>query len=215
MKLLQGINNIIFDFGGVIIDIEFERVKEAFKKLGIENLDDHFSQFRQTRVFDHFDTGRVSEDEFFSEIGKHLASNVTREQVIGAWNSMLGRFSEEHFHFLMDMKERYNTYLLSNTNETHLRFYFRKLHEWFGINNMDVLFEKTYYSHVIHMRKPDISVFEYVCRDAGLAPAETLFIDDNLPNVEGARKAGLRAWHLQKPYSILDLDTMDLTQAGG
>ena len=210
MKLLSGIKNIIFDFGGVIIEIEFERVRDAFNRLGIGNFDDHFNQFRQSSVFDRFDTGLVSEDEFFTEIEKHLPANVNRDEVIAAWNAMLGRFPEAHFHFLMDIKERYNTYLLSNTNETHLRFYFRKLNEWFGIDNMDVFFKKTYYSNVIHLRKPDEDVFRYVCRDAGLVPSETLFIDDSPQHVEGARKAGLRAWQLVKPFSILDLENIEI-----
>jgi FMN phosphatase YigB (HAD superfamily) len=215
MKLLDGIRNIIFDFGGVIIEIEFDRVRKAFRDLGMDNFDDHFTKFRQSPVFDRFDTGRVSEDEFFSEIEKHLPEGVRREEVIAAWNAMLGHFPEEHFHFLMEMKNRYNTYILSNTNETHLRFYFRKLNEWFGIENMDVFFNKSYYSNVIHLRKPDVKIFEFVCRDAGLNPSETLFIDDTLYHVEGARKVGLRAFHLQKPYSILDLENISGVKPDG
>ncbi len=206
MKLLSGIRNIIFDFGGVIIDIEFNRVRESFTRLGIGNFDDHFNRFRQTIVFDKFDTGKISEDEFFGEIAKHLPSGVQRKDIIDAWNSMLGEFPQEHFHFLMDIRKRYNTYLLSNTNETHLRYYFQKLKEWYGIESMDVFFNKAYYSNVIHLRKPEVEIFEYVCRDAGLDPAETLFIDDTLQHVEGARKAGLRAFHLQPPVTILDLE---------
>ena len=215
MKLLQGIKNIIFDFGGVIIEIEFDRVRQAFSLLGIGDFDKHFNQFQQSMVFDSFDTGRVSEDEFFSELEKHLRPGVKRAEVVAAWNAMLGRFPEENFQFLMDIKKRYNTYLLSNTNATHIPFYFQKLKEWFGIESMDVFFKKTYYSHQIHLRKPDTAVFDFVCSDAGLEKRETLFIDDSPQHIIGARKAGLRAYHLQKPYTILDLERIDGVEADG
>ena len=215
MKLLDGIKNIIFDFGGVIIDIEFDRVRDAFNKLGIDDFDKYFNKFRQTDIFDKFDTGRVGEDEFFSEIEKHLPAGVRRDDVISAWNAMLGGFPGEHFHYLINMKQKYNTYLLSNTNETHLRYYFSRLNEWFGIENMDVFFKKTYYSHEIHLRKPNTDVFGFVCNDAGLDMSETLFIDDSPQHVEGARKAGLRAFHMEAPYSLTDLETIDHVAADG
>jgi putative hydrolase of the HAD superfamily len=118
---------------------------------------------------------------------------------------MLGDFPLENYELLLQMKNRYRTFLFSNTNETHLDFYFRKLKAWYGIDDMDPLFEKTYYSCRLGLRKPDVEGFQHIIAENNLNPAETLFIDDSIQHVEGARKAGLRAFHLQKPMTLKEV----------
>ncbi|MCF8378558.1 MAG: HAD family phosphatase [Bacteroidales bacterium] len=205
MKITDGIKNIIFDFGGVIINIDYFRTRDAFLKLGLDNFDEIYSQFNQNPIFDQFETGRINEDIFFSEIEKLSEGRLIRKDSIEAWNAMLLDFPQDNYEFLKSIKNKYRTFLLSNTNETHLEYYFNKLKVWYGIENMDPLFEKTYFSCRLNLRKPNVEIFDYVLKDSQLRPEETLFIDDSPQHVEGARKAGLRAFHLTKPKGIIDL----------
>jgi FMN phosphatase YigB (HAD superfamily) len=187
MEILKGIKNIIFDFGGVVIDIDYHRTKDSFKDLGAENFDELYSQFQQKQLFSLFETGEINEDDFFSGLKSMLPVSIETEKLIHAWNAMLLDFPGENYEFLKSIKSRYRTFLLSNTNETHLEYYFNRIKEWYGIENMDSLFEKTYYSCRLGLRKPNPEIFEFVLKDAGLLPEETLFIDDSPQHVEGAR----------------------------
>ena len=196
MEILKGIKNIIFDFGGVVINIDYHRTKDAFKELGADNFDNLYSQFQQKQVFDLYETGKISEKEFISGLKSSLPENLETHKIIHAWNAMLLDFPKENFEFLASIKSKYRTFLLSNTNETHLKYYFQKINSWYGMENMDPLFEKTYFSCRLGLRKPDPEIFEYVLKDAGLKAEETLFIDDSPQHVEGARKCGLRGHHL-------------------
>jgi FMN phosphatase YigB (HAD superfamily) len=134
-----------------------------------------------------------------------LAPGTSREQIIHAWNAMLLDFPAERAELLMNLKSRYRTFLLSNTNEIHINYYLNRISEWYGNDAMENFFEKHYYSNRIGMRKPDTEIFEFVLRENHLIASETLFIDDTLKHVEGARMAGLRAYHLQAPETIMDI----------
>ncbi len=205
MQLLKNIKNIIFDFGGVIINIDYNLTINRLKNLGITNFDDHYTQFSQSGLFDKLDTGRISGDDFITELASYYEVPPSKQQLIDAWNAMLLDFPQERAELLRKLKTRYRTFLLSNTNEIHLSYYFNKLMEWYGVGNMSPFVEQEYYSCYIHMRKPDSEIFEFVIKENRLDPSETLFIDDSLQHVEGAMKAGLRAFHLEGGKSIVDL----------
>ena len=210
MENINGIKNIIFDFGGVVINLDSKLTIEKLKNLGLSDFEDHFSQYKQSGLFNKLETGRISGEEFIEELALLYPVSPDKPELINAWNAMLLDFPEERAVLLRQLKSRYNTYLLSNTNELHLNYYFRKLNEWYGVNDMSSFFHKEYYSCEINMRKPDLEIFEYVIKDNDLNPAETLFIDDSLHNIEGALKAGLKAYHLVKPETIMDLSIFHL-----
>jgi putative hydrolase of the HAD superfamily len=91
-------------------------------------------------------------------------------------------------------KKGFRLYVLSNTNSIHLEAFRKIAFEEHGIKDFDGLFDKVYYSHLVQKRKPNTSIFEYVLQNAGLKADETLFIDDNEPNLIGARKTGLNTF---------------------
>ncbi len=204
-ELLRDVKNIIFDFGGVIINIDLNRTIKEFHKLGIQDFEKFYNQHKQEPWFDELDKGGISGDQFIAELKKHLPYTVTDEQVIHAWNSMLLDFPPSRANLLQKVKNQYRTFLLSNTNEIHLRYYFGLLKEWYGINDMGIFFEKQYYSNLVGKRKPDAEIFELVLHENGLKPEETLFIDDSLQNTEGASRCGIRVLHLREPETILDV----------
>jgi glucose-1-phosphatase len=199
------IKNIIFDLGGVVINLAPKLTLEKFRKLGLSNIEDYYTQFRQTGLFDNLDKGRISNDEFIERLSELFPEPPAKEAVLDAWNTMILNFPEANAELLLKLKTRYNTFLLSNTNEIHLTYYFNELKNTYGVMDMSSFVHKEYYSCRINMRKPDQEIFEHVIRDNQLNPAETLFIDDTLQHVEGARKTGLIAHHLVESDGILGL----------
>ncbi len=205
MELLKGIKNIIFDLGGVIINIDYNLTINEFEKLGLSDPEKVYTQFKQLPLMDKYDIGEISSERFVSELRSLLRPGTTDQQIIDAWNAMLLDFPQERANLLLNLKSKYRTFLLSNTNEIHINYHFQRMREEFGYDEMKSFFEKEYYSHRIGMRKPNKEIFDYVISQNGLKASETLFIDDTLQHVEGARRAGLRVYHLQKPETIIEI----------
>ena len=203
--MLKKIKNIIFDFGGVIINIDYTLTIKKLKELGLNNFDDHYNQSGQSGLFDRLDTGRINGNEFIHELASFYKTPPLNQELIDAWNAMLLDFPPERAELLTNLKTKYRTFLLSNTNEIHLNYYFKKLKEWYEVDNMSYFVHREYYSCYLNMRKPDTEIFEYVIRENNLNPPETLFIDDSLQHVEGAMKTGLRAFHLNGGKTIMDI----------
>jgi putative hydrolase of the HAD superfamily len=188
------IKNIIFDLGGVLVDIDYGATIKAFQKLGINNFDEFFSQLKQNHLFDKWDIGKLTPKEFRDDLRKISGLPMTDEAIDGAWNAMLGGFPATKIPMLDQVSKNYRTFLLSNTNAIHIPWFKDRMMKTHGIEGLETFFEKLYYSHEVGMRKPDVEIFQHVIDDKGLNPAETLFFDDTLMHVQGARRAGLLAY---------------------
>jgi len=191
------IKNIIFDLGGVILNIDYHLTIDGFKKLGFENFDEIYSQANQTGVFDKIDKGTITPAEFRDEIRELSGKPFTDKQIDDAWNAMLLDFPVHRLELLEKVHSQYRTFLLSNTNKIHIDVYNQILLNTFGVEDLSHFFEKEYYSHEVHMRKPDAEIFELILKESNLKPEETLFIDDSEQHVIGARKLGINAYHLK------------------
>lgn len=185
------IKNIIFDLGGVIINIDYHLTIDAFKKIGFRNFDSVFTQASQLGIFDQLDKGLITPDEFRSKIRKFSENSYSDKQLDEAWNAMLLDFPIERLKLLEKIKQHYRTFLLSNTNQIHCEIYTKDLQNTYGVNDLSHFFEKVYLSHEIHMRKPDSEAFMLILNENNLKPEETLFIDDTMQHIEGAKKVGL------------------------
>ncbi|SEK76180.1 putative hydrolase of the HAD superfamily [Chitinophaga rupis] len=202
---MQGIKHIIFDLGGVILNLDYQRTFTAFEALGVKDFTSLYNQFKGSRLFDELETGHVSENVFLQEMQKYVTPGVTDQQIIDAWNAMLLDFPLQRLQLLQQLQLHYNTYLLSNTNAIHLERFNQILQESRGIPSLAAFFNKAYYSHLIGYRKPDKEAYQVIIDEHQLNPAETLFIDDLLQNIEGARAVGLQTIHLQAPKTIADI----------
>jgi len=202
---LNGIKNIIFDFGGVIIDIDFQAIKPAFEKLGVSDFSTLYSQFYQTQLFDQFEMGTVSPQEFRTELKKLLPKNISDCEIDNAWNSMVLQIPDQRVQLLQKLKTRYRTFLLSNTNKIHYDFYLKNFRNDFGLNDFSELFEKTYFSFEMGMKKPNIDIFQYVLSQNRLIPQETIFIDDTEANLRVAKEMGMLTYLLPKGKDICEL----------
>jgi putative hydrolase of the HAD superfamily len=198
------VKNIILDFGGVIIDVDYHRAADSFRRLGAVGFEKLYSQKEQTAIFDAFEKGILSDEQFRNEVRKYLPAPVSDEQVDNAWNSMVDSIPRPRMDYLLKLKKKYRLFLLSNTNRIHARDFYLKLEKQYGKDCLLQVFEKIYLSFQIGMRKPDAEIFNKVMRDNQLSYSETVFIDDSIQHVEGARLAGLTALHLDLNKTVLE-----------
>ena len=194
----HGIENIIFDLGGVILDIDYQLTAQAFKDLGLTDFDELYSQASQTDLFDNFEKGLVSPSHFVNSLLHYMPSGTTPNQVVAAWNAIVIGFPKENLDLLKKLKSKYRIFLLSNTNEIHVQHFTRRLSQTVSETSLDPFFEKVYYSSDIHMRKPNADIFDKVCNDNQLDRSKTVFIDDSIQHIEGAKKTGLNTFHFDK-----------------
>jgi len=192
---------IIFDLGGVILNLDYNLTKQAFIKLGVENFDEMYTQTNQTDLFNKYETGQISSQHFINKLLPHLPQGTSPNKVVHAWNKMILDFPLSRLNFLDQLKEKYTLLLLSNTNEIHLEEVRRSLKKTTE-RTLESYFEKTYYSHLINKRKPSGEIFEYVCNEHNLNIEKTVFIDDTLGHVEGAKSIGLKGIHLANGMTI-------------
>ena len=198
------IKNIIFDLGGVIYDIRYENIADKFATYGLPNFTEQYTQAAQTQMVDLFEEGRISVPEFRAYIRSLSSVSLTDQQIDDAWNAILIDVPVHRVEMLRELKDRYRIFLFSNTNQLHCDCFKTFLHEKYGRDVFAELFEKTYYSHEMHQRKPHVESFQRVITEQGLIPEETLFIDDTLQHIEGARKAGLHAYLLPKGEDVAE-----------
>ena len=195
-QMCKPIRNIIFDLGNVIINIDPNLTLQKFREAGVVNFSDMYTIMRQTDVFDRLDTGKITIPEFRQVVRDFSNLDLTDELIDDAWCAMLLDFPEENVELLRKLStEGYKLFLLSNTNELHINFYKKYMFKRFGCDLLEELFNRTYYSHEIGLRKPNSDVYEYVLKSENLDPSETLFIDDLEHNVIGARQTGIKAYH--------------------
>lgn len=202
---MSAYKNLIFDLGNVIVDIDFSKVVAEFQKISDTNFSELLSYQQQHQLFDLFEVGKISARQLRDELKKFLKHNVTDEQIDFAWNSIITGYPEEKFSLLADLKKRYKTFALSNTNEIHVGTMDEALKEKFGADGMKDFFSGIYYSNQIGMRKPDKEIFEFVLKKENLKPQYTFFVDDKTENVEAAKRLGIQAFHLAERNELREM----------
>ncbi|MEO5891757.1 MAG: HAD family phosphatase [Ferruginibacter sp.] len=195
---MKEIKNIIFDLGGVLLNIDYQKTADAFKMLGVRQFDELYSQANANHLFELLETGDISEDGFYQSMEEYCDAGTTRQQVQNAWNAILLDFRMDSLSALENLKGKYNLYLLSNTNSIHHTDFNKTLFDETGKTSLDDYFIKSYYSHLIRMRKPYAATYEWVLNDGNMTAGETLFIDDSINNIKGADGVGIRT-HLLLP----------------
>jgi putative hydrolase of the HAD superfamily len=197
--------NIIFDFGGVIINVDYHRVVNAFVQLGVKDFDRLFSQLNQHHLFDDFEKGLISADEFRNQLKSISNVPLTDQQIDDAWNAILINLPKENIELLKRLKKNYRLFLLSNTNEIHEKAFTQMMMHDFGENVLPDIFEGIYFSHRMHKRKPDAEIFEQVLKENNLAAEETLFIDDSPQHIDAAKQLGIQTLLFEKGKTIADI----------
>ena len=197
---MKAIKNIIFDLGGVLIHLGLDKTEAAFCALmgGKEGYAKAAKSLKESGLFERLEVNAVSEIAFMETIRAASPQAISLAQIEAAWNAMLLTVPADGLRLLEELRAAgYRLYLVSNTNSIHIRRIRKIVEAEHGIRDFDGLFEKAYYSHLLELRKPDIAIFQYVLDDAQLVAEETLFIDDNRPNLEGANAVGIQTFFLE------------------
>ena len=195
---------ILFDLGGVLIDIDYQATENAFIELGVADFQHHYTQFNQDRLFDLFETGRISAQHFINKLLPIVKRGTSPNQIVHAWNAMILSFPKNKVNLLLELAKTKRIALLSNTNELHM---VQVQKEWNKACSVpfESLFEKVFLSHEIHQRKPDMETFQWVCAQLKVEEASVLFIDDSPQHIEGAKKAGLKTFYYEDDASFYAL----------
>jgi HAD superfamily hydrolase (TIGR01509 family) len=199
------IKNIIFDLGGVLLDIDTGRTNEAFAKLGVMDFKNNYSMQKADSLFDDLEKGKVPETEFYEGIRKISGLPLSDNDIRDAWNALILHFRKESLQQLEQLKHKYSLYLLSNTNSIHYAAFQQNFKVQTGRQNFNDHFTRAWYSHLVGLRKPEKEIYRFALHDAGIIAEETLFIDDLLKNVEAASALRINTWHLQPDERIEDL----------
>lgn len=199
--MIKGIRHIIFDLGGVLLNIDYQLTEQAFVQLGIDNFSDIYSQLRQTNLFDELETGKISVTEFYTQLRNNGRIDAEDRQLEQAWNAMLLDMPLRRLQILQQLRIYHDLVLLSNTNEIHEAAFNKIISGTHGYT-LGAFFDRVYYSHRIGMRKPDTEVFEMILNENGFAAEHTLFIDDSPQHIEGAKKLGIQTIWLEKGMTI-------------
>ena len=203
---MKQVKNIIFDLGGIFLNIDYLKTEQAFIDLGVANFRELYNQHFASTLFEDLETGKISAASFYENFRKLGSINLADEQIRHAWNAMLLDFPVDRLYWLETMKNKYKIFLFSNTNQIHYDCFIEIANDVMGNKqNFNDYFIKAYYSHTLGLRKPYKESFIKILEEQNLVAAETLFIDDTLKNIEGAQLAGLQTIHLVPPAQVTEL----------
>jgi putative hydrolase of the HAD superfamily len=198
----NSIRNIIFDLGGVILNINPSLTVDAFHKLGWNNFFDQSDISHSKELFYNLESGSSSPEVFRENVRKMIKSQIKDREIDTAWCAMILDIPVDRVRYLEELKKSYRLFLLSNTNEIHRIKFHGDFEEDFGYSFYD-LFEHNFYSHEMGMRKPNPLIYLQTLAQAGLAAEETLFIDDMEENVLSAKTTGMKVLHI-KPGTLME-----------
>jgi len=204
MELLKGIKNIIFDLGGVLLNIDPKKTIDAFGKLGMDQLVGDQGLTYDHDIFYLMEQGKITPEEFRNGVRKLLPGEVDDSQIDDAWTAMLLDFPKIRVELVKKLRVNYKIYLFSNTNAIHVEKYHANFRSQHGFE-VSTLFEKDFYSNEIGFRKPTPESFQEIIRLSGINPEESLFIDDSLLNVEAAIASGLKGFWLEPVQKVEEL----------
>ena len=199
------IKNLIFDLGGVILDLHFGRTYEAFARAGHRSVEEIRAMMDKSPFFNEYEKGLLTDHEFREAIRRMLQTNLSDEEIDASWIALLGRIPLERLQLVKGLRSKFNVFLLSNTNSIHLRHIDKIVKTVSGEPALHSFFDEAYYSHVLKMRKPEIEIYEHVLKQHQLDPALTLFLDDNLANLQGAEKTGIKTFQVEHPDKMMAL----------
>ena len=195
--------NIIFDLGNVLYDIDFVKMNKVFNEFHVQNFEQYFTLSQSHSLFLDLEKGFVQPESFYDGFRAISNSDLTNEQIKEGWNALLVGFRPQSINWVKAHQNQFDTFLYSNTNQIHYDHFIPEFEREVADYPFESLFQTPYYSHKMGMRKPDPVSFTYILEKEGLVAGETLFVDDNEPNILAAASVGLKVLHL-KPGMMLE-----------
>ncbi|MFM1848133.1 MAG: hypothetical protein RL417_1607, partial [Pseudomonadota bacterium] len=187
---MRKLEAILFDLGGVIIDLDWSRTTRAFRSLVSDQsgaaADRVLGEIFQNSALHEYERGEIPWESFRARISAAAGIVASEERFLEAWNAMILDIPQERIDLLRDLKNSYRVGLLSNTNERHVTFVNSYLARSYGIGDIGSLFHVPLYSHLVGMRKPEPRIYHHAAAALGVAPERILFIDDVKMNADAA-----------------------------
>lgn len=200
------LNNFIFDLGGVIIDLDESATLKSFAKIADKTEDEIKEFYQSTDAFIKYEKGLISDSQFRISLKKFLGIHLTDLEIDEAWNAMLGKIPLERLKLLQSLRSNNKVFILSNTNAIHIKAFNKILNEVSGKKNLNDFADKVFFSHDLQMRKPDIEIYQEVLKLTESKFSESIFMDDKIENLLGAKSVGIHTKHITKPNQIFELE---------
>ena len=210
--------DIIFDLGGVLLDLKIQEVPQACMRLGIapelffvkaddENTSTVCQGISASKAITSYQVGKISSDDFLSLVLSHCSKDVTRDDVVEAWNACIGTVPKWRLDLLKELRQKgFGIHLLSNTNDLHWEEIKRRYFAEPGYTCPD-LFDNVFVSHEMQLAKPDPAIYRKAVSVIGRPARQCLFIDDTQLNVDAALREGLNAaWlDIENPNALTEI----------
>lgn len=184
------IKDIVFDFGGVLVEIDTEKAKRTFAKIGIAEPERYLNSYKQEGAFYALENGDITAEEFIKELAPLCGREITYQEAYEAWMSFVVRVNIEYLDTLQSLRPRYRLSVLSNTNP-FLQGWARSSNFTAEGKRLDDYFEKLFLSYKMNCSKPGEEIYRKMLLEGGMKAEETLFIDDGEKNIEAARRLGI------------------------
>lgn len=204
MKTIKGIKNLLFDQGGVIVDIERDRCLEELRRLGLEAPERFVGLYKQDGPFFALENGDITLDEFHDALRPLMPSGVTNEQMDYAFSSFIVGIPLHRLQALRQLRKRYKTYILSNTNPLMFEGVIARNFAQEGLD-VNAYFDGVTVSYLAHSNKPDRKIFDYAIATMGIVPEETLFFDDGQENLDAASRLGFKTVLVEPGCEFIDI----------
>lgn len=198
------IKNLLFDLGGVIMDLKRENCMHAFEALGMKDAVSQFGEYSQKGAFLELEEGVLTVDEFHAEVKKLLPDGVTDEQIDEAFCCFLDGIPVHRLRALEQLHKTYKVFLLSNTNSIHIN---GRIKPYFCSDGKDMnyYFDGLILSYEAKAAKPDHKIFRYAIEQLGIKPEETLFMDDSQKNLNSAAELGFNTALVAPGTEFIDI----------
>ena len=197
--MMENIRNLIFDLGNVILNIDTKLSEIAFAQYGMNDFEKLYTLASQNELFDRLEVGSITENEFYDEFRRVTGCKLDNKTLEQCWDALIMDFPSARIEMLKRLKNegKYRTFILSNTNIIHYRFYTALLKRPRGVDGLESLVEHAYFSHEIGLKMPNREIFDYVVEHSHIKPEESIFIDDNEANIKAANALGFNTIFLK------------------
>lgn len=186
---MKQIKNIVFDFGGVIIGIDRNGAVKAFQEIGVKEADQLLDEYHQRGIFLDVEDGHMDAETFRKELSAICGKDLTYKEVESGWKGFITETPQYKLDYLDELRKQYKVYILSNTNP-YVMGWARSSEFTSAGKPLDAYVDKIYASYEIGVTKPDRAIFDYMIKDSGLNPAETIFVDDGASNIAIGKELG-------------------------
>ena len=190
------IKNVIFDMGGVIVDVHRDRAIRNFNAIGVDDADQLIDSYHHKGIFFDIENGDIDADEFCRLLCKHVGKNIPREDIEYAWRSIIAPPLAYKLEYLQELRKTHKVYMLSNNNSIIMDWACTPGFTGPGKSLADY-FDKLYLSYQMKCAKPGHEIYKKMIEDAGINASESLFIDDSENNINAAKECGLQIYLAQ------------------